>query len=136
LEPSDLVLEITERVAVKGWKEFRKRLDSLREEGVAVAIDDMGAGYSSLQSVAELEPDFLKFDLNLVRDIHASPIKQGLLESLLLMAQRIDAQVIAEGVEQAEEFEALRDMRVTFGQGYLFSPPDSLEFHIPADVTA
>lgn len=135
LEPSDLVLEITERVAVKGWKEFRKRLDSLREEGVAVAIDDMGAGYSSLQSVAELEPDFLKFDLNLVRDIHASPIKQGLLESLLLMAQRIDAQVIAEGVEQAEEFEALRDMRVTFGQGYLFSPPDSLEFHIPADVT-
>ena len=96
-----------------------------------MAIDDMGAGYSSLQSVAELEPDFLKFDINLVRDIHENPIKRGLLESLLLMAQKIDAQVIAEGVEKEEEFEALREMRVTFGQGYLFSPPDTLEYHVP-----
>ncbi len=130
-EPSDLVLEITERVAVTGWKEFRQRLDRLRAEGVAIAVDDMGAGYSSLQSVAELEPDFLKFDLNLVRDIHENPIKRGLLESLLLMAQKIDARVIAEGVEKQEEFEALREMRVTFGQGYLFSPPESMGYHVP-----
>jgi EAL domain-containing protein (putative c-di-GMP-specific phosphodiesterase class I) len=131
LAPADVVLEITERVAVTAWNEFRRRIDSLREMGFRVAIDDMGAGYSSLHSVAEVDPDFLKFDIALVRDIHLSPIKKGLLESLCLLAERIDAQVIAEGVEKEEEFETLREMKVPFGQGYLFSPPSSLAFHVP-----
>lgn len=59
LSVADVVLEITERVAVKGWRDFRRRLDHLRTLGFLVAIDDMGAGYSSLRSVAEVEPDFL-----------------------------------------------------------------------------
>ena len=129
--PQDVVLEITERVAVTAWNDFRKRIDSLRGLGFGVAIDDMGAGYSSLHSVAEVEPDFLKFDIALVRDIHLSPIKRGLLESLVLLAERIEAQVIAEGVEKEEEFETLREMQVPFGQGYLFSPPTTLAFHVP-----
>lgn len=131
LAPSNVVLEITERVAVTAWNDFRKRIDELRGLGFGVAIDDMGAGYSSLHSVAEVEPDFLKFDIALVRDIHLSPIKRGLLESLVLLAERIEAQVIAEGVEKEEEFETLREMKVPFGQGFLFSPPTSLAFHVP-----
>jgi EAL domain-containing protein (putative c-di-GMP-specific phosphodiesterase class I)/GGDEF domain-containing protein len=131
LSLSNVVLEITERVAVTAWNDFRKRIDALRGLGFGVAIDDMGAGYSSLHSVAEVEPDFLKFDIALVRDIHLSPIKKGLLESLVLLAERIDAQVIAEGVEKEEEFETLRGMNVPFGQGYLFSPPTTLAFHVP-----
>jgi EAL domain-containing protein (putative c-di-GMP-specific phosphodiesterase class I) len=131
LAPSDLVLEITERVAVTAWPDFRKRIDRLRAMGFGVAIDDMGAGYSSLHSVAEVEPDFLKFDIALVRDIHRSPIKRGLLESLVLLARRIDAQVIAEGVEKEEEHETLREMDVPFGQGFLFSPPTSLTYYVP-----
>src|SRR5690606_16980630 len=102
--------------------------------GFGVAIDDMGSGYSSLHSVAEVEPDFLKFDIALVRDIHLSPIKRGLLESLALLAERVEAQVIAEGVEKQEELETLRDMKVPFAQGYLFSPPASLAFHVPEAV--
>jgi len=66
-----------------------------------------------------------------VRDIHLSPIKRGLLESLVLLAERIDSQVIAEGVEKEEEFETLREMNVPFGQGFLFSPPTTLAFHVP-----
>ena len=131
LAPSDVVLEITERVAVTAWNDFRKRIDDLREMGFGVAIDDMGAGYSSLHSVAEVQPDFLKFDIALVRGIHLSPIKRGLLESLVLLAERIEAQVIAEGVEKEEEFETLREMNVPFGQGFLFSPPTTLAFHVP-----
>jgi EAL domain-containing protein (putative c-di-GMP-specific phosphodiesterase class I)/GGDEF domain-containing protein len=134
LGAGDLVLEITERVAVTAWNDFRRRVDSLREMGFRVAIDDMGAGYSSLHSVAEIEPDFLKFDIALVRDIHLSPIKRGLLESLVLLAQRVDAEVIAEGVEKEEEFETLRAMGVPFAQGYLFSPPTSLAYHVPDGV--
>ena len=99
--------------------------------GLGVAIDDMGAGYSSLHSVAEVEPDFLKFDIALVRDIHRSPIKRGLLESLELLARRIGAQVIAEGVEQEEERETLREMGVALAQGFLFSPPADLYTFVP-----
>jgi EAL domain-containing protein (putative c-di-GMP-specific phosphodiesterase class I) len=131
LRPQDVVLEITERVAVTAWNDFRKRIDTLRGLGFGVAIDDMGAGDSSLHSVAEVEPDFLKFDIALVRDIHLSPIKRGLLESLVLLAERIDAQVIAEGVEKEEEFDTLREMNVPFGQGFLFSPPTTLAYHVP-----
>jgi EAL domain-containing protein (putative c-di-GMP-specific phosphodiesterase class I) len=131
LSASDLVLEITERVAVTAWNDFRKRIDRLRAMGFGVAIDDMGAGYSSLHSVAEVEPDFLKFDIALVRDIHRSPIKRGLLESLVLLGQRVDAQVIAEGVEKEEEYDTLREMQVPFAQGYLFSPPSTLAYHVP-----
>lgn len=127
----DLVLEITERVAVTGWRDFRRRLDSLRELGFHIAIDDMGAGYSSLQSVAEVEPDFLKFDIALVRDIHRSAIKKGLLEGLRLVADKVGAQVIAEGVEQEEELATLRDMDVAYAQGYLFSPPSTFGHHVP-----
>ena len=132
LRPSDLVLEITERVAVTVWADFRKRIDRLRAAGFGVAIDDMGAGYSSLHSVAEVEPDYLKFDIALVRDIHRSSIKRGLLESLELLARRIGAQVIAEGVEQEEERRTLREMGVTLAQGYLFSAPEALHTFIPA----
>jgi EAL domain-containing protein (putative c-di-GMP-specific phosphodiesterase class I)/GGDEF domain-containing protein len=131
LSPSDVVLEITERVAVTAWNDFRTRIDRLRALGFGVAIDDMGVGYSSLHSVAEVQPDFLKFDISLVRDIHLSPIKRGLLESLALLAQRIDARVIAEGVEKEEEHETLRQMDVPFGQGYFFSPRATLAYHVP-----
>lgn len=130
----DIVLEITERVAVTSWQSFRRHLAGLRQSGFAVAIDDMGAGYSSLHTVAEIEPDYLKFDISLVRDIHLSPIKQDLLGSLVDLARKIDAKVIAEGVEKAEEYETLRAMGVTFGQGYYFARPGTIALDSPVPV--
>jgi EAL domain-containing protein (putative c-di-GMP-specific phosphodiesterase class I)/GGDEF domain-containing protein len=122
-DPRDIVFEVTERVAITEWKQFRAILAALRRIGFAIAIDDMGAGYSSLQAVAEIEPDYLKFDISLVRDIHLSPIKRNLLETLVVLAEKIHARVIAEGVESAEEFQALRAMGVTFAQGFYFAVP-------------
>lgn len=123
LGPDTLVLEITERVAITEWQEFRESLIRLREAGVLVAIDDMGSGYSSLRSVAEIEPDYLKFDLSLVSDIHASPIKRELLSALVTLARKIGALPIAEGIEKREEFETVRNMGVDFGQGFFFARP-------------
>jgi EAL domain-containing protein (putative c-di-GMP-specific phosphodiesterase class I) len=120
LSASDLVLEITERVAVTAWNDFRKRIDRLRAMGFGVAIDDMGAGYSSLQSLANIQPDFLKFDVSLVRDIDRSSIKRSLLDSLRQLAVKIDARVIAEGVERVEEMATLLDLGIELGQGYHF----------------
>jgi EAL domain-containing protein (putative c-di-GMP-specific phosphodiesterase class I) len=85
-----------------------------------VAVDDMGAGYASLQSLASIEPDFLKFDTSLVRDIDKSSIKRSLLESLRELAEKIHARVIAEGVERTEEMRTLLELGIELGQGFHF----------------
>jgi EAL domain-containing protein (putative c-di-GMP-specific phosphodiesterase class I) len=130
-QPHDIVFEVTERVAITEWQEFRAILAAIRKMGFSVAIDDMGAGYSSLQAVAEIEPDYLKFDISLVRDIHLSPIKRNLLETLVVLAEKIHARVIAEGVESVEEFQALRAMGVTFAQGFYFAVPAAFDGPAP-----
>lgn len=134
LRPENLVIEITERTAITEWHEVREVLKSLRRTGCYVAIDDVGSGYSSLKSVVELEPDYLKFEISLVRDIHRSPIKQNLLETLLTLADKIGALVVAEGVESEPEFQYLRSMGVMYGQGFYFAPPESFRRHSGAHV--
>ena len=130
-DPRDIVFEVTERVAITEWKEVRAVLATLRRIGFSIAIDDMGAGYSSLQAVAEVEPDYLKFDISLVRDVHLSPIKRNLLETLVVLADKIHARAIAEGVESMEEFHALRSMGVGLAQGFYFAVPAVLNGPAP-----
>jgi EAL domain-containing protein (putative c-di-GMP-specific phosphodiesterase class I)/GGDEF domain-containing protein len=123
LEQNEIVLEITERVAIQEWESFKKVLKQFRNHGFQIAIDDMGAGYSSLQAIAELEPDYLKFDISLVRNIHENLIKKGLLETLVSLSAKINARVIAEGIEERQEYEALKSLGVQLGQGYYFASP-------------
>jgi EAL domain-containing protein (putative c-di-GMP-specific phosphodiesterase class I) len=123
LSQEHIVLEITERIAILEWDKFKKVLREFRSYGFKIAIDDMGAGYSSLQAIAELEPDFLKFDISLVRNIHENLIKIGLLETLVALSAKIGAHVIAEGIEERPEYEALRSLGVDLGQGYYFAIP-------------
>lgn len=123
LAPCDVVLEVTERVAIPEWRSFRRAIDDVRAAGLRIAIDDVGSGYSSLHTVAELEPDYLKFDLSLILNIHESRIKRNLLESLVNLADKIGAQPVAEGLERQEEFQTVRELGVTLGQGYLFARP-------------
>jgi EAL domain-containing protein (putative c-di-GMP-specific phosphodiesterase class I) len=120
LSPRDVVVEITERVAIVRHDEFQGALRTFKERGYRVAVDDMGAGYASLQSLANIEPDFLKFDTSLVRDIDKSSIKQSLLETLRQLADKIKARVIAEGIEREEELQTLKTLGIELGQGFLF----------------
>lgn len=129
--PENLVLEVTERVAITEWQEFQKVLESVRSAGVRIAIDDMGAGYSSLSTVGEVEPDYLKFDFSLVQDLHRSPIKQDLFGTLVELARKIGARPIAEGIEEEEELWAVRDLGVDLGQGFLFARPAELADLLP-----
>jgi EAL domain-containing protein (putative c-di-GMP-specific phosphodiesterase class I)/GGDEF domain-containing protein len=123
LEPGDVVLEITERAAAEERSATSAALRDLKRAGFCIAIDDMGAGYASLHSVVEMEPDFTKFDVSLVRHIDRSLIKQSLLETLVELSNKIGAQVIAEGIESESELTALRDLGVFLGQGrYLAAP--------------
>ena len=98
-------------------------LDEEDAYGIRIAIDDMGAGYSSLQAVVELEPDYLKFDISLVRNIDRSLIKRSLLETLVEISRKLGARVVAEGIEARSEFTTLRDFGVTLGQGHYLAPP-------------
>jgi EAL domain-containing protein (putative c-di-GMP-specific phosphodiesterase class I) len=123
LRHSDVILEITERVALEERQSYREVLRSLKQEGFGIAIDDMGAGYSSLQALVEVEPDYLKFDVSLVRNIDRSLIKRSLLETLVDLARRIGAQVIAEGIEVESELHTLRELGVPLGQGRYLGPP-------------
>ena len=120
LTPRDVVVEITERVAIVRHDEFQEALRIFKERGYRVAVDDMGAGNASLQSLANIEPDFLKFDTSLVRNIDKSSIKQSLLETLRQLADKIHARVIAEGIEREEEMQTLKNLGIELGQGFLF----------------
>lgn len=120
LSPGQVVVEVTERVAVVRRQDFLRSLHGFKERGYGVAVDDMGAGHASLQALAAIEPDFLKFDSSLVRDIDRNSIKRGLLQSLRTLAEKISARVIAEGVERDEERRALIDLGIELGQGYFF----------------
>jgi len=123
LSQSQVVLEITERLALSEREAHHAILHDLKRSGFEIAIDDMGAGYSSLQAVVELEPDYLKFDISLVRNIDRSLIKRSLLETLVEISRKIGAQVVAEGIEVRSEFTTLRDFGVALGQGHYLAPP-------------
>ncbi len=123
LRHEDVVLEITERLAQEERQSYQQVLRALKREGFGIAIDDMGAGHSSLQALVEVEPDYLKFDISLVRHIDRNLIKRSLLETLVDLSARIGAQVVAEGIEVEAEFNTLRDMGVPLGQGRYLAPP-------------
>lgn len=123
LEPHQVVFEITERVAVHDWERFRTTLRSLKQHGFSVAIDDMGAGYSNLKLLAEIEPDYLKLDISLVRGAESNLVKLELLRTLQNLARKIGAQVIAEGLETQAEHRVVKDLGIPYGQGFYLARP-------------
>ena len=116
LRPSDVVIEITERVGIARQDSFQKALEAFKARGYRVAVDDVGAGHASLKALAAIQPDFLKFDVSLVRGIDRSRIKQARGVSRLL-ADKMNARVIAEGVEREEELPDARRARHRAGPG-------------------
>ena len=122
-DPTRVVIEITERTAIKDYPKFRERLKTFREIGYRFAVDDAGSGYAGLGSIANLEPDFIKLDISLINAIDTNFIKQNLVESMVKFANDHGAQVIAEGVERAEEFEAVKALGVHLVQGFYLHRP-------------
>lgn len=118
-----VVLEITERIALHGVPRWEETLRTVTERGFRLAVDDLGAGYSSLSVLAELQPDFIKLDMSLVRGIDAEPRKQRLVHLMDTFGRATGARVIAEGVETEDERDALLRCGIGWMQGYLFGRP-------------
>jgi len=123
LSPERVVLEMTEHAAVRDFTAFRQTLTYFRSLGFRLAIDDMGSGYSALASVAEIQPEFVKIDMSLIRELHSRPLKRELVDTIARFARRAGIEVIAEGIETIQELEVLSDIGVPMGQGYLFARP-------------
>lgn len=121
--PERVVIEITERTAIKDYPKFRERLRAFREAGFRFAVDDAGSGYAGLGSIANLEPNYIKLDISLINGIETNFIKQNLVETMVKFANDHGAMVIAEGVERAEEFKAVKELGVHLVQGFFLHRP-------------
>jgi len=118
-----VVLEITERSSLEDVRDARLRVAALREMGFRIAVDDMGAGYAGLSSFALLEPEVVKLDMSLVRDIHKNTTKRKVVRSMIELSKGMGIEVIAEGVEISEERDVLIELGCDLLQGYLFAKP-------------
>lgn len=118
-----VVLELTEHAPVESYEELLPALDRYRANGALIAIDDAGAGYAGLQHILNVRPAFLKLDRSLVEGLHRDGAKAALIETLGTFTDRIDAWIIAEGVEDEGEARALSDLGVPLAQGYFFGRP-------------
>jgi EAL domain-containing protein (putative c-di-GMP-specific phosphodiesterase class I)/ActR/RegA family two-component response regulator len=118
-----VVLEITERASLEKVKDVRSRIATLREMGFRIAVDDLGAGYAGLTSFVLLEPEIVKLDMTLIRDVHQSATKQKLIRSMTGLCKDMGMLVVGEGVETVEERDSLIDLRCDLLQGYLFAKP-------------
>jgi EAL domain-containing protein (putative c-di-GMP-specific phosphodiesterase class I) len=118
-----IVLEITERATLDRVVDVRGRIERLRQAGYRIAIDDLGAGYAGLTSFASLEPEFVKFDMALVRGVDKSAVKQRLMRVMSSLCHDMGMQVVAEGIETPEERDTVIDLGCDLLQGYLFGRP-------------
>lgn len=118
-----IIFEITEGEQIQDHAHLRDIILHYQAVGFLTAIDDFGAGYSGLNLLAEFQPDLVKLDMALIRDIHQKKSRQAIVRGIMLVCAELDIQVIAEGIEVYEEFAALRDFGVDLFQGYYFARP-------------
>lgn len=118
-----LIFEITENEKVVDKDHLKRIIQEYRRQGFKTAIDDFGAGYSGLNLLAEFQPDIIKLDMALVRNIDQDPVRQAIVQGILGVCKALNIDVIAEGVESPAEYESLRAMDVRYFQGYLFARP-------------
>lgn len=137
LSPERIVLEVSEQYAIENYTLFVEALQNFTHMGFSIAVDDIGAGYSGLEKIAHLNPRYLKFDMQLVREIDQSHVKREMTRALKAFADKMDSRIIAEGIEREGEKNTLMELNIHYGQGYLLGRPaplESFDLTIPAAV--
>ncbi len=123
IDPSHLVLELTERLAINDLARTRQTLLDIKALGVRLALDDFGTGYSALSSIRALPFDIIKVDKDFIKDIADDKYSQAVVRSMVDMGKAIDADVCVEGIETKAQFEAIKGMGVKYIQGYYYDKP-------------
>ncbi|HYE36989.1 bifunctional diguanylate cyclase/phosphodiesterase [Methylocaldum sp.] len=123
LDPDRVVVEITETQPIQDWTVFQQALQHYRGMGFKVALDDLGAGHSSLKLWSELNPDFVKIDRHFIEGVDEDQTKRQFIKSIIEIAKSLGCQTITEGIEHKHEYAALRKLGINMAQGFYFSPP-------------
>ncbi|WP_295926225.1 EAL domain-containing protein [uncultured Xanthomonas sp.] len=123
IEVARLTLEITEHAIVRNYRALAQALAPLRARGAQLAVDDAGAGYASMRHILQLQPDVIKLDMSITQSVHDDRSRWALAKGLTNFAHEIGTQVVAEGVETAQELDALRELQVDLVQGYFLARP-------------
>ncbi len=121
--PGQVVLEVTEQFAIEDYTLYLDEMRYYSDMGCLIAIDDVGSGYSGLEKLMNIRPDYLKMDMHIVRDIDRNTMKQKIMKAFCQMAEEMGATVVAEGIETPDELLCLRELGVKYGQGYLLGKP-------------
>jgi len=123
LSADQIVFEVVESDEMHDVDHLIRIVSYYRERGFSAALDDLGAGYSSLNLLHRLKPDIIKLDMALIRDVDSDPFKGSLVANLLELAQSLGVKSVVEGVETEGEWQWLRDHGADYAQGYLFGRP-------------
>jgi EAL domain-containing protein (putative c-di-GMP-specific phosphodiesterase class I) len=123
MEPWRFVFEVVESEQIDDLQMMLEILNSLREAGFRVALDDVGAGYNSLTRLADIKPDFVKVDMDLMRNVDRDRFKSCVARKLIELSRELGVKTIAEGIESNEEWMWAREHGADFSQGYLFARP-------------
>jgi EAL domain-containing protein (putative c-di-GMP-specific phosphodiesterase class I) len=118
-----VVIEVTERSAIRDYGTFRRALHELKTMGFKIAIDDCGSGYATLEAIAELKPDYLKVGHSLFHGVENDPIRRQIVNLVARCAETIGAGTIAEAIETEKQLDVTRELGIETGQGYLFAAP-------------
>ena len=121
--PQHLIFEITENEPTRDIRHFKEIFSQHKRHGMITAIDDFGAGHSGLNMLADFQPDIIKIDMALTRNIHTDDVRRSIARAIISLCSDLHISVIAEGVETVEEAVTLRDLGVRLFQGYLFAKP-------------
>jgi EAL domain-containing protein (putative c-di-GMP-specific phosphodiesterase class I) len=134
--PTRLVVELTEHSVIPAYEDLAAALRPLRERGVRLAVDDAGAGYSSFRHILRLQPDLIKLDSTITRDIDRDRARRALATALIAFGRETGSDVVAEGVEREGELRTLQRLGVTTAQGYYLGRPAPLKLGARPSRTA
>jgi diguanylate cyclase (GGDEF)-like protein len=133
--PRELVLEITEHERIADMDRLAEAVGALRATGIGLALDDFGDGHSSLRLWSQLKPDIVKIDRYFIKDVSTQGDKLKTIQALQQIASIFGSELVAEGIESAEDLRVLRDLGLDFGQGYFLGHPDRTPSpHVSAEV--
>ena len=126
---AQVVMEISEKEGIWDYPTFREVLARLRSSGLQIAIDDAGSGYSGLESILQMRPEYIKVANSIVHSLHRETIKREIITALASLGRQIESSIVAEGIEHPDELRSLLKLGVNYGQGYLLGRPSPRVSH-------
>ena len=126
ITPNRIVIEVTEKLAINNLSLYMDAMTYYTNMGMTLAVDDVGSGYSGLQIISKLKPAYLKLDMSLVRDVSRSKLSQEMLKAIVVLGRSFGAKLIAEGIENADQLNALRSLGIDYGQGFFLGRPQTM----------